>query len=86
MKFFDTKFVGPIKLKGCIFSRLGEKQDLKDIPNFVLSLQPLVHTVYKSRFNVIYEDEQVIYGIDPDFSLLKKFDDFIIVTLNQDSK
>ena len=36
---------------------------------------------------LVYEDEQVIYDIDPDFSLLKKFDDFIIVTAkSKDSK
>ena len=72
-------------------SRLGEKQDLKDIPNFLLdaitsAARP--HTVYKSRdLMLVYEDEQVIYDIDPDFSLLKKFDDFIIVTAkSKDSK
>ena len=42
----------------------------------------------KSRdLMLVYEDEQVIYDIDPDFSLLKKFDDFIIVTAkSKDSK
>ena len=95
---FDTKFVGPISvvktLKGYCMdfpSRLGEKQNLKDIPNFLLdaitsAARP--HTVYKSRdLMLVYEDEQVVYDIDPDFSLLKKFDDFIIVTAkSKDSK
>jgi PhzF family phenazine biosynthesis protein len=88
---FDTKFVGTLKVKkiGLGYqmdfpSRLGEKQEIDNIPNYVLdalTTKARPHTAYKSRdLMLVYDDEQIIHTMVPDFNALNKYNDFIIVT------
>jgi len=87
---FSTKFVGPLKViknenhyTMDFPSRPGEKLDLSEIPNFVFkslsSHQPI--EVFKARdLMLVYESEAIVRSIEPDFSALKKFPQWIIVT------
>jgi PhzF family phenazine biosynthesis protein len=88
---FDTKCVGPLKVEKTdttyqmdFPSRLGEEQKKGDIPEFVLeALTPKArpHTGYKSRdLMLVYDDEEIIRDIDPDYNALMKYKDFVIVT------
>jgi len=88
---FDTKFVGALKVekisKGYQMdfpSRLGEKQEIADIPSYVLdalTTEAKPHTAYKSRdLMLVYSDEQTIHSIAPDFNALHNYKDFIIIT------
>ncbi len=88
---FDTKFVGPLKVEkiGQAYrmdfpSRLGDRLEVDDVPNFVLdalTTKSKPSTVYKSRdLMLVYDDEKIIYDIDPDFNALMKYKNFIIVT------
>ena len=94
---FDTKFVGPlqVKKKERVYtmnfpSRPGKKLDIQDIPAWVLaglgtSSKPT--EAYQSRDTMlVYEDDQAIRDINPDFSALAKYDDFIIVTAKSSDK
>jgi len=94
---FDTKFVGPLRVERSTGgytmnfpSRLGEKVNVNDIPPFVFdaltSARPI--EAYKSRdLMLVYENEQIIRDINPDFNALMKHKDFIIVTAKStDSK
>lgn len=88
---FDTKFVGPLQVQkkelGYTMdfpSRPGEKIDIQDIPASVMSglcIDSKPIDAYKARdLMLVYEDEQTIRDINPDFNMLAKYDDFIIVT------
>ncbi len=88
---FETKFVGPLKVDKAdtgyrmdFPSRLGERQEISDIPEFVIDAitdKAKPHTAYKSRdLMLVYDNEQIIHDIDPDFNALMKYKDFIIVT------
>lgn len=88
---FGTKFVGPLKVAkrkvGTYTmdfpSRPGEKVDLAAIPQFVFDALSAVKPMeaYKSRdLMLVYESEQDIRDMNPDFNALMKFKEFIIVT------
>lgn len=88
---FDTKFVGALNVEKIdsgyqmdFPSRLGEKQDIADIPNYILdalTTKAKPHTAYKSRdLMLVYSDEQIIHSIAPDFNALHNYKDFIIIT------
>lgn len=92
---FDTKFVGALKVlrqsKSHYVmdfpSRLGEAVEISDVPKFVLDAlggaQPL--EVRKSRdLLLVYENEETIRAMVPDFQFLAKYKDFIIVTAPSD--
>lgn len=93
---FDTKFVGPLKVIQNVRdytmdfpSRLGEKVDLHNIPTFILDAlskkQPI--DAYQSRdLMLVYENEQTIREMEPDFSALSKHKSFIIVTAKASGK
>lgn len=92
---FDTKFVGPLKVVSCengyqmdFPSRPGIQKDIAEIPDFVLEgLTPKAkpHTAFKSRdLMLVYDNEQIIRDIDPDFNALKGYKDFIIITAKSD--
>jgi PhzF family phenazine biosynthesis protein len=93
---FDTKFVGALKVEKTRLgyqmdfpSRLGEKQEIDDIPNYVLdalTTKARPHTAYKSRdLMLVYDDEQIIHTIAPNFNALQNYKDFIIVTAKSDN-
>ena len=96
---FDTKFVGPLHVQKDNWayrqiyrqvyrmdfpSRLGERQDISDVPEFVITaINPdhRPHTAYKSRdLMLVYKDETIIQEAQPDFHALKNYPDFIIIT------
>lgn len=94
---FKTIFVGPlqVKKKGLDYtmdfpSRLGDKVDIQDIPPFVLAglgtkAKPI--EVYKARdLMLVYEDDQIIRDIKPNFNVLAEYDDFITVTAKSSDK
>lgn len=93
---FDTKFVGPLTVEkvGGLYSmnfpsRLGDEQEVASIPPFVLdalTTKAKPHTAYKSRdLMLVYDDEQIIRDMNPDFNALMKHKDFIIVTAKSKS-
>ncbi|QQR69982.1 MAG: PhzF family phenazine biosynthesis protein [Alphaproteobacteria bacterium] len=88
---FDTKFVGTLCVKKKesgyrmdLPSRPGRKIDIQDIPDSVLSglgIDSKPMEAYKARdLMLVYESDQTIRDINPDFNALAKYDDFIIVT------
>ena len=88
---FDTIFVGQLKVEKfgngyCMDfpSRLGDKQDIADIPKFVLNAytdKAKPHMAYKARdLMLVYDNDNIIHNIDPDFNALMKYKDFVIVT------
>ncbi len=87
---FDTKFVGPLNVQKINSEyrmnfpfRLGEKQQISEIPQYVLEALSTARPfeAYKSRdLMLVYEDDQVIHDIAPDFKALLQYKDFIIVT------
>lgn len=88
---FDTKFVGALRVEKKqsqytmdFPSRLGERVDIRDIPTSVLSglgIDSKPIDACKARdLMLVYEDEQTVRDINPDFNMLAKYDDFIIVT------
>ncbi len=93
---FDTKFVGPLKVvknrDGYTMnfpSRLGEKVELADIPQFVLDALTKAKPVeaYQSRdLMLVYDDEEIIHNIEPDYNALLKYENFIIVTAKSNDK
>lgn len=94
---FDTKFVGALRVEKKqsrytmnFPSRPGEKIDIQDIPASVLAglgIDSKPIEAYKSRdLMLVYEDDQTIHDIKPDFSALAKYDDFIIVTAKSSDK
>jgi PhzF family phenazine biosynthesis protein len=93
---FDTKFVGELRIAKNFNqysmdfpSRLGSKLSSKDVPEYVLnslsSNKPI--EIYQSRdLMLVYENEDIIKNIKPDFNKLINFESFIIVTsLSSDS-
>ncbi len=87
---FDTKFVGQLNVKKNSHtytmnfpSRIGENIPLTKIPSFVfrsLSKTPPIEA-YKSRdLMLIYENDQTIYDMQPNFNALLEYKNFIIVT------
>lgn len=93
---FDTKFVGPLNVKkeGGSYtmnfpSRPGEKVDIKDVPDFALKALSDVMPVeaFKARdLMLVYESEQVVRDIKPDFNALSKYKEFIIITAKGSGK
>lgn len=88
---FDTKFVGPLKVERLssgyrmdVPSRLGEQQLFEDLPNFVLDAltnKAKPYEAYKSRdLMLVYEDEDLVRNMEPDFKALAEYKDFVIVT------
>lgn len=92
---FDTKFVGPLAVDKQgngrearytmdFPSRLGEKIDVATIPACVLeglgtTARPV--EAYKARdLMIVFENDQIITDINPDFNALAKYDAFISVT------
>lgn len=69
-------------------NRRGESVDIKDIPNEVLegigNIKPL--EAYKSRdLMLVFEHEDIIKSIEPDFKSLIKYPNAVIVTAASDS-
>ncbi len=94
---FDTKFVGPLQVQkkelGYTMdfpSRPGEKIDIQDIPASVLAglgthSKPI--EAFKARdLMLVYENDQIIQEIKPNFNILTEYDDFIIVTAQSSDK
>lgn len=88
---FDTKFVGTLGVEkvdqGYQMNfplRPGEKQEINHIPEFVLAAltrnsRPSV--AYQSRdLMLIYDNEQIIYDMTPDFKALEQYEGDIIVS------
>ncbi len=88
---FDTKFVGELTIKRnthnyamSLPKRAGECLPLVDIPDKIISAlsftaQPL--SAFKARDLVlVYENEDLIREMNPDFSALKDYPAFICVT------
>lgn len=93
---FDTKFVGPLNIardKDQYMMdfpiRKGEKLDTKDIPQIVLEAlgnrAPL--EAWKARdLMLVYDDAEWLRAVDPDFTLLKKYPDFVAITAKSDEE
>ena len=87
---FDTKFVGPLQVEKTndgyrmdFPSRPGEPVDVQDIPNFVTKALGGIRPIeaFKARdLMLVYDNEDVIHDMKPDFNALKHYNDFIIVT------
>jgi len=88
---FDTKFVGPLTVKKKenkytmnFPSRPGEQVDPKNISSFILEglgIKVMPIGAYKSRdMMLVFDSDQVIKDIRPDFNTLAKYEDAIIVT------
>jgi PhzF family phenazine biosynthesis protein len=87
---FATKFVGPLTVskKDGLYtmnfpSRPGEKIGIEQIPGFVLDAlaKKRPSEAFKARdLMLVYDEESVVTSMDPDFSALKKFPQWIIVT------
>lgn len=93
---FDTNFVGPLNvtkdLNGYTMdlpSRPGNKVNLNEIPKFVLdSISPnnMPLEAYKSRdLMLVYDRDEFIKNMTPDFKNLEKHDEFIIVTAKSET-
>lgn len=93
---FDTKFVGSLKViknndsyTMDFPSRLGEKVNLEDIPPFVFDALSTVKPIeaYQSRdLMLVYESEQTVREMKPNFSALLDYKNFIIVTAKTSGK
>jgi len=87
---FDTKFVGELTVEknGDMLvmdfpSRPGDEVSVEDIPEYVLKALSDEKPVYarKSRdLMLVYEDEQTILEMKPNFVALLDYKDFIIAT------
>lgn len=87
---FDTKFAGELtvekqgdKIIMNFPSRPGDEVALKDIPDFVLEALSKTKPVYARKARdmmLVYEDEQTILEMNPNFNALLDFKEFIIVT------
>lgn len=93
---FDTKFVGSLKVikNNSSYtmdfpSRLGEKVSLESIPSFVFDALSTAKPIeaYQSRdLMLVYENEQTIREMRPNFSALLEYKNFIIVTAKTTGK
>ncbi|MAY98958.1 MAG: isomerase [Micavibrio sp.] len=95
---FDTKFVGPLKVVKKAGSntdnyvmnfpsRAGDEVGVEEIPAFVLdalSTKKPVEARQSRDLMLVYECEDDIRAIDPDFQTLAQYKDFIIVTAPSD--
>lgn len=88
---FETKVAGPLKIirKGPsrymmdFPSRAGDKADIEKIPKFVLDALTEARPIeaYQARdLMLIYDDEDIVRSMKPDFKALAQFERFIIVT------
>ena len=87
---FDTKFAGPLGVKKNnsfltmnFPSRPGDEIELETIPDFVLNSLSSIKPIYarKSRdLMLVYENEETVINMKPNFNNLLKYKDFIIVT------
>lgn len=87
---FDTKFVGPLKviknnasLTMNFPSRSGVEISLASIPEFVFdSLSPVkpIRAFQSRDLMLVYESEEVIIDMEPNFNSLLDYKNFIIVT------
>ena len=87
---FDTKFVGFLKVDKIddryqmdFPSRPGDEVALEDVPSFIMEAlsdhKPVA--ARKARdLMLVYDNEQIVRDIDPDFNALTAYEDFIIVT------
>lgn len=91
---FDTKFVGPLHIQKSAGgytmdfpSRPGDKVAIADIPSFILEALG-GHTpvdAYKARdLMLVYDDPEIIRGMEADFNALAAYKDFICVTAPSD--
>ncbi|PCH57861.1 MAG: hypothetical protein COC15_00065 [Legionellales bacterium] len=92
---FDTKFVGQLQVSKNSYGytmdlplRPGKKIDLSEVPQFVLDAltKEMPIEAYKARdLMLIYKNADIVRNIDPDFNMLAKYKDFIIVTSRSDN-
>lgn len=92
---FDTKFVGTLDVKKSdngytmdFPQRPGQEITIKDIPQYVLNALGDTPPIYakKSRdLMLVYENEQVLRNISPDFISLNEYKEYIIVTAKSDN-
>lgn len=94
---FDTKYVGQIEVnksgQGYTMDfpvREGSEVDIESMPSFVLDSLSSCKPIYaaKSRdLMLVYDNEDVVLNMNPDFNRLLGFNDSIIVTAkSEDSK
>ncbi|MBX2859987.1 MAG: PhzF family phenazine biosynthesis protein [Vampirovibrio sp.] len=92
---FDTKFVGPLKVSKAKNTRSpytytmdfplrpGEPVSLSDIPAFVLDAltpQKPVEAYLSRDLMLVYDDEDIVRAMNPDFNALMDYKKYIIVT------
>ncbi|PWU20683.1 MAG: isomerase [Bdellovibrio sp.] len=87
---FATKFAGPLKVQRVdrlytmnFPARPGQQLNLHEVPEFVLNALTSHRPVaaFQARdLMLVYGNEDIVRAMDPDFSSLKKFDKWIIVT------
>lgn len=87
---FDTKYVGPIEVNKCDQAytmsfplREGEEVNVNSIPKYILDSLSSSKPIYaaKSRdLMLVYDNEDSILEMKPDFNKLSECDEFIIVT------
>ena len=87
---FDTKYVGQIevnKKEGAYTMnfplREGKELDINTIPDYIFESLSTYKPIYaaKSRdLMLVYDNEEAVLNMKPDFSRLLEYDDFIIVT------
>jgi len=87
---FDTKFAGKLivdkqadKMIMDFPSRPGEEVALEDIPDFVVNALSDIKPIYARKARdlmLVYENEQTILEMKPNFNALLDYKDFIIVT------
>jgi len=87
---FDTKYAGPLKVvKNDDYmtmdfpSRPGKVIRFNDVPNFVYKALSNINPIFVKQSRdlmLVYENEETILNMAPDFNALMKYDGFIIVT------
>ena len=87
---FDTKYAGPLKvlnnknnLTMDFPSRPGKIARFDDIPNFVYRALSDTNPVFVKKARdlmLVYEDENTVLNMKPDFNSLLNYDGFIITT------
>jgi PhzF family phenazine biosynthesis protein len=87
---FDSRFAGPLRVQKQATrytldfpSRAGEPTTIESLPQSVLNAisthQP--REAFKSRdLMLVYDNEEIIRDMRPDWGVLEKFDDYLIVT------
>lgn len=92
---FDTKFVGEVKVTKNATSltinfpsRPGDEVPLDSIEPFVLESLPNTKPIYARKARdlmLVYESEQTIYNMKPNFHALLDYESFIIVTAKSEN-